>query len=248
MTSKTRSTREAVWSYHTAISEECVELCSSGAVLHDVQKRSQTNEAERDVTQDKRVLVAPASMEHEAEQLVDRLTDLSSDYCARFERSTWRSITPPTLIKRVNAATLYKNAAFSVCKLTDFDRDYQLGVFSHFLGLALKQWSELEIENAGIRTTLAQIDRYRKEDDLYTFRHSGFSFRLNAVTDDFTGTENTNLNQLVVLVGQSGIPNLQTRNDRKRRGSKERIARIHFSGGSVIDDSRDLTLLPYTLY
>lgn len=248
MTSTPRTTREAVFSYHHAISEECAELCSSGAVLHEVQLRGQKNDAEREVAQDKRVLIAPASLEGAAEQLVDRLTELSRAYCTQFERTTWRSITPPTLIRKVNAATLYKNAAFSVVKLSDFDRDYQLGMFSHFLELALNQWSELEIDNAGVRVTQAQIARYRNEEDLYTLRPSGFSFRVNAVTENFTGTENTNLNQLVVLVGLNGIPNLQTRNDRKRRAGKERIARIHFSGGSVIDDSRDLTLLPYTLY
>lgn len=154
----------------------------------------------------------------------------------------------PTLIRQVNAATLYKNAAFSVCKLSDFDRDYQLGVFRHFVALALKQWSELEIENTELRVTQAQIARYSTEQDLYTLRPSGYSFRLNAVTENFTGTEKTNLNQLVVLVGQGEITKLQTRNERKRRAGKERIVRIHFGGGSVIDDSRDLTLLPLTLY
>lgn len=232
-----RTKKEAIFSYHDSISGECASICSEGAVLHEMES-----------SLNKRILVVPPTLAKSAEGVVNRLTELSKDYCAQFERTSWRLVTPPILVREVNAATLYRNSAFSVSKLSEFERDYQLNSIGQFLHLALEQWSALEIENAQIRTTQAQIQRHQKADDLYTLRSSGFSFRVNAVTDGFTGSRTENLNQLLVLVGQSGIPDIQTRHDRKQRGAKERIPRIHFSGGSVISDSQDLTMLPATLY
>lgn len=236
--SKPRSKKEAVFNYHEAISSECAAICSAGAVLHEVEL----------ATLDKRILLAPPELLHTSEQMVTRLTKLSEEYCTQFERTSWRPVTPPILIRDVNAATLWSNKALSVAKLSDFDRDNLLSSISRFLHLALEQWSAFELENAQIRHTQAQIKQYGHADDLYKLRESGYSFRVNAVTEGHTRSQTENLNQLLVLVGQAGTPTVQTRHERKQRSAKLRVPRISFSGGSVIADSKDLKLLPVTLY
>jgi len=233
-----RTTREAVFLYHDAITSECASICSLGASFVELEESKL----------DKRIIIAPPELLEDAKQMVIRLAGVSEAYCAQFERKSWRSITPPIIIRDVNAATLYTNKAFSVSRLSDFDREYQLAAISQFLQLALLQWSPFEVESAQIRYTQAQIDRYHQDESLYTLRPSGNSFRINAVTDSHTKSQTENLNQLLVLVGMHGTPVIQTRNDRKQRPAKERIPKIYFSGGSVICDSKDLTLQPVTFY
>lgn len=235
--SKRESTKEAVFLWHEELAKECDAIGAAGAVIHPVSEHF-----------DKRIVVVPPGLRSDALAMVDRLRAYSARECARFQKDAWRPLTPPVLIDYVNSATLWKNQAWSVAKVSVEERDLLVEQMSKFINVALTQWSHLEVEHAGLRETSSQLQRHCLADDLYKLRPSGTSFRVHAVTSGFDQSRTENLNQLLVLVGQSGLFELQQGNSRKRRPAKVRVPRISFSGGSVILGSRDYALPKITLY
>ncbi|WP_339534723.1 hypothetical protein [Pseudomonas hunanensis] len=235
--SKRESTKEAVFLWHEELAKECDAIGSAGAVIHPVSEHF-----------DKRIVVAPPELRTYAFAMVDRLGAYSARECARFQKDTWRPLTPPVLIDDVNSATLWKNQAWSVVKISVEERELFVNEVTTFINVALTQWSHLEIEHAGLRETLSQLHRYHSAEDLYKLRPSGTSFRLHAVMSGFEQARTENLNQLVVLVGQTGVFELQQGNSRKRRPAKVRVPRISFCGGSVILDGKEHSLPRITLY